>query len=101
MRRPEELQEVALELVGEVVDVLLRILADNHHLSDVRLALDVAFEPVLIATLLLAHLAIPPEALQTFRLELVAHILRGAYFGSRHGAATVVLWMNSKEKVDV
>lgn len=62
----QELEEVALELVGEVVDVFARVFADEEHLADVRFGLRVAFEAILIARLLFAHLAVPAESLEAF-----------------------------------
>lgn len=42
-------------------------------------------EAVLVATLLLADLAVPAQALQAFRLHLVGDIFRAADFGFGHG----------------
>jgi hypothetical protein len=39
------------------------MLANNDHLSQMRLGTDVHLEAVLVAALLLADLAIPPQAL--------------------------------------
>jgi hypothetical protein len=38
----QEVNEILLELVGELFDVFLGIFADEEHLSDMRFALDVA-----------------------------------------------------------
>ena len=50
------LQKVLLKLLGEAVDEAPLRLAEDLHLALVRLAHGVAFEPVLVAALLLAHL---------------------------------------------
>lgn len=89
MRRPQHIHKVLHKLLAIAFDVLLRILADQQHLSDVAFALDVAasllvhlifspsptpsllrgrsrgdlpFKPVLIAHLLLACLAVPAQS---------------------------------------
>ena len=41
------------------------------HLSLVRLACQMALEAILVAALLLAHLAVPSQLLQTFRLDSI------------------------------
>lgn len=60
---PEEGHEIALEVVAEVVDVLARVFANDCKLPDVRFALDVTFEAVGVATLLLTGLTPPAQAL--------------------------------------
>jgi hypothetical protein len=47
----------------------------------------VALEPVLIAALLLAHLAVPPQLLQTLRLDPVRDPLRRQEIRLPHRAA--------------
>lgn len=64
MGRSQQRDEVALELVAEIGDVFARVLADDLHLANVRLGLDMAFEAVGIATLFLADFAPPPQALE-------------------------------------
>ena len=59
-----ELHERAVELLREVAHELLRVLREQHHHPLVPLALAVALEPVLVAALLLAHLAVPAELLE-------------------------------------
>ena len=56
--------------------LLLRtwILAKHLHLALVGLAILVAFEAILIATLLLAHLTVPSQLLQTLGLDSVANL---------------------------
>jgi hypothetical protein len=44
--------------------VAVWILADDEHLADMALGLDMAFEPVFIATLFLTDLAVPPQTLE-------------------------------------
>ena len=82
--RAQQLQEVALELVGEVVDVFTGVFANEEHLADVGFGLRVAFEAVLIAGLLFADLAVPAESLEAFGFELVVEVFCGAYFGFGH-----------------
>lgn len=53
------------EILGIVVDDSGGILAKDDHLSLVGVAHTVALESVLIPTLLVAHLAVPSEFLQT------------------------------------
>lgn len=50
----------------------LRIFGEYSHLPEVALASLVALESVFISTLLLAHLAVPPELLQPLGLDAVA-----------------------------
>lgn len=52
-----------------------RVLADDEHLSEMRLGLCVTFESILVSALLLADLAVPPQPLKTFGLHLVGQIL--------------------------
>lgn len=65
VRGLEQVDEVALELVAEVADRLLRVLADQEHLPHVALALDMAFEAILIAAGFFARLAVPAESCQS------------------------------------
>jgi hypothetical protein len=64
VRRPQQLQKVAHKLARKGGDVAVWILADDEHLSDMALGLNMAFKPVFIATLFLADLAVPPETLE-------------------------------------
>ena len=52
-------------------------LPDNEHLPKMRLCGNMALEAVLIATLLLADLAPPPEFLEAFGLHGISQILSG------------------------
>lgn len=72
------------ELLGVAVDDSIRVLAKNFHLPLVRFAHTMAFKSVLISTLLLAHLTIPPEFLQTFRFDSVGYRLRRQEFVLTH-----------------
>lgn len=74
---PHEVEEGLLELLGVALEDAPLVLAEDLHLALVRLAHAVALEPVLVAALLLAHLAVPPELLEAFRLHAVRDRLRG------------------------
>lgn len=80
----QQLEEVALELVAEVVDVLAGVFADDEHLPDVGFGLAVHLEAVFVAALLLAHLAVPAQALEAFGFELVVEVFRATDFCFRH-----------------
>ena len=80
----QELQEVALELVGEVVDVFAGVFADEQHLADVRFGLGVAFEAIFVAGLFFTDLAVPTEALEAFGFELIIEVFGGSDFGFGH-----------------
>ncbi len=58
VRRPQQLQKIALELTAEVIDVLAGIFADEEHLPDMGFRLAVAFKAVLIPALFLAYLTV-------------------------------------------
>lgn len=82
--------KLALELGREVGYVRTRVLSDHEHLAQVRLGLRVALEPVLVAALFLADLAVPPQALQALGLHLIRHKLRCSNFvgvETRHQSA--------------
>lgn len=85
VRCAQELEEVSLELVGEVADVFAGVFADEEHLADVGFGLGVAFEAIFITRLLFAHLAVPAESLEAFGFELVVEVLCRTYFGFGHG----------------
>jgi hypothetical protein len=84
----EERDEIALEVVAELVDELARVFTDDLHLAHVRLGLYVAFEAVGVAALLLADFAPPPQPLEALRLHLVADPFRAADFCFAHGVCT-------------
>ena len=52
-----------------------RVLGEDAHLAQVRVARLVALEAVLVAALLLAHLAVPPQLLQAFGFYAVRNRL--------------------------
>jgi hypothetical protein len=72
----EKSNEFRLELLREVLDMFPGMLPDHEHLPQMRLGLGMALETVLISTLLLADLAVPPQALKPLGLHLVRDILR-------------------------
>ena len=80
----QQLQEIALELVGEVIDVFSWVFTDEQHLADVGFGLRMAFEAVFVAGLLFADLAVPAEALEAFGFELIVEVFGGTYFCFGH-----------------
>ena len=62
-------QESAFEFFEVSFDDLGRVLAEDLHLTLVALAYIVALETVLVAILLLAHLAVPSELLKPLRFD--------------------------------
>ena len=54
------------------------VLADNKHLSEMSLGLDVTFESVVVSTLLLADLTVPSQSLKSLGLHLVGEIFWGS-----------------------
>lgn len=71
------LEEGALELIRVAADDSRGVLAEYLHLALVRLAHTMALESVLVAALLLAHLAVPSQFLQTFCFDPVRDRLWG------------------------
>lgn len=59
---------------GSILLLRTWILAKHLHLALVGLAVLVAFEAILVATLLLAHLTVPSQLLQTLGLDSVANL---------------------------
>lgn len=49
-----------------------------------------AFESVLVTTLLGAHLAVEFELLKAFGFHAVGNVLGGSFFGFRHGGTVIV-----------
>ena len=82
--RAQQLQEIALELAAEVVDVFARVLADEQHLPHVGFGLRVHLEAVFVAALFGADLAVPAQALEAFGFELVVQVFGAADFGAGH-----------------
>jgi hypothetical protein len=74
VRCSKQTDEVALEVGAEVADVFARVFADSLHLADMAFALDVAFEAVCVAALLLADFAPPSESLQSFALKVRQYV---------------------------
>lgn len=64
--------------------MFLWILADNEHLSDVTFGLNVAFETIVVATLLFAYLTVPSQTLETSRFHGIVKLFGGAGFCARH-----------------
>ena len=85
--------EIALEVVAELVDELARIFPNDLHLADVRLGLDVAFEAVGVAALLLADLAPPAQTLQALGFHLVGDPFCAACFGFAHFEECAPAWL--------
>lgn len=78
------LEKLRLEFLGETVDDSGGVLAEDLHLALVGLAHAVALESVLVAALLLAHLAIPSQLLQTLCFDPVRDRLWGQEFVLPH-----------------
>ena len=76
VRAADQGEERLEELLGEALHDALGGHAEHLHLPLVRLRHAVALEPVLVAALLLAHLAVPPQLLQALRLDPVRDRLR-------------------------
>jgi hypothetical protein len=66
-----------LKLLGKLVHELGRVLREHLHLALVRLRHRVALEAVLVAALLLAHLAVPSQLLQALGLDAIRDPLGG------------------------
>ena len=65
-----------LELGGEVGNVSTGVLTNHEHLAKVGFRLRMTFETVLVPTLLLANLTVPPEALKSLGLHRIREVLR-------------------------
>mmetsp|Transcript_19825 Transcript_19825/g.56973 ORF Transcript_19825/g.56973 Transcript_19825/m.56973 type:complete len:327 (-) Transcript_19825:241-1221(-) len=74
-----------LEFRRETVEELACVFGKYLHLSEVRVGREVTFEAVLVAALLVAHLAVELELLKALGLHFVGDILRGTPLGLRHG----------------
>jgi len=68
---PQDVIESLLKVPAISVQVLARVISEQQQLSLMRLRRGVALEPIRIPALLLAHLAVPPQLLQTLGLHLV------------------------------
>ena len=80
----EQVHESVLKLLGVGPQEFVWVVGEYEELPLVRLAGRVALEPVLVTALLLAHLAVPAELLQSLGLHLVGQVLDGTLFGLRH-----------------
>ena len=72
----QEVHESLLEHLGKAVDHLVGVRRHERHLSLMALGSAVALEAVLVAALLLTHLAVPPQLLQALGLHAVRDRLR-------------------------
>jgi hypothetical protein len=59
----QKLDKVMLELTGEISYMTPGVLSHDKHLAKMCLGLGMALETVLISTLLLTDLTVPPQAL--------------------------------------
>lgn len=84
MRCLQKIDKVLLEFLAVILNVFPGILADQEHLPHMTLALDVAFESILVSHLPLTGLAVPSQSAQTFGLDLVADRLGASGLGARH-----------------
>ncbi len=84
MGRPQQLQEITLELAAVVRNVFAGVLADEQHLADVGFGLSVHFETIFVAALLFADLAVPAQALEAFGFEFIVEIFGAADFCFGH-----------------
>lgn len=73
-RHAEVLHEAPMELLRIAVDDALRILSKNLHLPPVAVRGEVAFEAVLIAALLAAHLTVPSQLAEALGLDAIANL---------------------------
>ena len=71
-----QIKKTLLELLGVTVDDAIGVLAEDLHLPLVALAHAVALESVLVSALLLAHLAVPSELLESLGLDSIGDCLR-------------------------
>lgn len=81
---PHVLEKCILEFLGITADNPGGVLAEDLHLALVGLAHAMALESVLVPALLLAHLAVPSQLLQTLRFDSVRNRLRGEEFVLPH-----------------
>lgn len=76
VRALQMLHELFLKLLREPVYKPIRVIPEHLHLPLVALRQAVALKPILVAALLLAHLAVPLELLQPLGLDPVGDCLR-------------------------
>lgn len=72
-----QIEKTLLELLGVAIDDAIRVFAKDLHLPLVAFAHAVAFEAVLVSTLLLAHLAVPSKLLESLGLDPIGDCLGG------------------------
>ena len=60
-----------LELIGVFPNSFARVLSNHKHGSYMTFGHGVLFEGIIVRHLALAHLAIPPEALQALSFHLI------------------------------
>jgi hypothetical protein len=77
--------ETSFKLPRKIVNHRVRVLRKQPHLPQMTFARRVALEPVLVAALLLAHLAVPTQFLQTHALLAVADGFRRQCVVLGHG----------------
>lgn len=80
----QDINEILQELLAEILNVFPGILADQQHLPDMTLALDVASEPVFVSELPLAGLAVPSQSAQALGLDFVADRLSASGLSAWH-----------------
>lgn len=80
MRSPSRQQrhEFTLEFLRVVTNVFACMFSDDQHLPQVRLAVGVTLEPVLVSALFLANLAVPSQSLQPLGFHCIGDGLWGA-----------------------
>jgi len=88
----QQLHVAVGELFAEAVQEFARIVRKEEQLALVGLAHRVALEAVFIAALLLAHLAVPAQLLQTLRFHLVGEVLGRTYLGATHRSVFLCAW---------
>jgi len=80
----QQLHVAVGELLAEAVQELARGIRKEEQLALVGLAHGVALEAILVAALLLAHLAVPAQLLQALRLHLVGQVLGRTHLRATH-----------------
>jgi len=80
----KESNEIVLKLAREIRNVSTRTFSNDKHLAEMSFRLSVAFEAILVSTLLLTDLTVPSQPLKPFGLHLVGEVLGGSDFSARH-----------------
>jgi len=81
---PQDVHVSLLKLSTESIHYPSRILREQFHLPQVRVAGYVTLESVRVAALLIAHLAVESQLLETFCLHAIRNVFRCSTFGARH-----------------